>query len=208
MNASLTEIRDRWVWPKADGIAFDHIRLYAPLLRTVARYPKQRGVCVQAGGNAGMYPAILAEYYDRVITFEPEDLNFHCLTENCKRFSNVEAHQAILGDSDCTVGLTLPEGWNGSEVCVNTGAFHVDGEGSIPQVRIDDLNLDRLDFLQLDVEGYELNALRGAAKTIDKFSPVIMLECFNQGADPHPFVEELGYHRVIKGVYDQVFMRG
>lgn len=203
----LTEIRDGWIWPKADNVAFQHIRMYLPLLKTVARYSEKRRVCVQAGGNAGMYPATLAEYYDQVITFEPDDLNFYCLTENCKKFKNIEAHKAIVGNSDCHVGLEHLPGWDGDNFCVNTGSIKVSGEGPIPQMRIDDLSLKALDFLQLDVEGYELNALRGAEKTIDKFSPVIMLECFKQGADPRPFVEELGYQRIIKGVYDQVYVR-
>jgi hypothetical protein len=56
------------------------------------------------------------------------------------------------------------------------GGVHVNGEGHIPTIRIDDLNLTDCNLMQLDVEGYELNALLGAAKTIDKFKPVLCVE--------------------------------
>jgi len=204
---SLTETREGWVWPAEDDVAFRHIRMYIPLLKLAARQAPERRVAVQAGGNAGMYPAILAPMFDRVITFEPEALNFYCLSQNCQNFDNVEAYEGVVGNADNKVGLARRAGWDGDKECVNTGSIEVHGDGPIPQFRIDDLDLPHLDFLQLDVEGYELKALEGAADTIDKHSPVIMLESYEHGADPRAFVEELGYHRIIKGDYDQVYVR-
>ena len=204
---SLTEVRDGWVWPAEDDVAFGHIRMYLPLLRLAARQASDRRVAVQAGGNAGMHPAILASMFEKVITFEPEALNFYCLGQNCQKFDNVEAYEGIVGNATNKVGLARRTGWDGEKACVNTGSVEVAGEGPIPQYRIDDLNLKHLDFLQLDVEGYELKALEGAVNTIDKHSPVIMLESYEHGADPRPFVEELGYHRIVNGEYDQVFVR-
>jgi len=200
--------RDGWSWPRDDGVAFEHIQMYLPLLRLAARQAVNRRVAIQAGGNAGIHPAELAVMFDRVITFEPERLNFRCLEMNVKKFKNVEAHCGVLGDSTTPVELKRVQGMKDGELCENTGAWKVaDGGGNVPQQRIDDLNLKHLDFLQLDVEGYELKVLQGGKKTIERCSPVIMVEVMNHGEDPRPFLEDLDYHRIIKGDFDHVYVR-
>lgn len=200
-------LREGWYWPQDDDVAFDHIKMYAPLLRWAARQCKVRGTVVQAGGNAGMYPAILASMFGRVITFEPESVNFECLRLNCEPLGNVEAHFGALGERQGTVGLKVVAGLKHGELCVNTGAFRVGGEGDIPQYAIDDMDLDSLDLLQLDVEGGELSVLKGAERTICRHSPVVMLESCNHGDDAGPFLQRLGYRRLVKGAFDHIWVR-
>ena len=201
-------LREGWAWPKEDGVAFDHIKMYLPLLRLAARQATERRVAIQAGGNAGIHPVELAALFDRVITFEPEQLNFECLKMNAQEFNNIEAHCGVLGDSVAPVGLKRVQGVNDGELCENTGAWKVSGQGGdIPQQRIDDLGLEHLDFIQLDVEGYELKVLQGGRETIERCSPVIMVEIVDHGENPESFLEDLGYHRIIKGNFDHVYVR-
>ena len=49
---------------------------------------------------------------------------------------------------------------------------------------IDGLTLDRLNFIKLDVEGYECAALAGGIKTIQQHRPYIWVEFFISGVDP------------------------
>ncbi|MDH6301080.1 FkbM family methyltransferase [Polynucleobacter sphagniphilus] len=49
-------------------------------------------------------------------------------------------------------------------------------QGTIEIVRIDDLNLPKLDFLKIDVEGMELDVLRGGSKTIKHGRPWCWVE--------------------------------
>lgn len=58
----------------------------------------------------------------------------------------------------------------------NAGAHYVSGDGDIPIITVDSLQLDACDLLCLDIEGSEPLALRGAEQTIRKFRPVIMFE--------------------------------
>jgi FkbM family methyltransferase len=64
---------------------------------------------------------------------------------------------------------------------------------------IDSLNLSKLDFIKIDVEGHEYEALKGGENTIKKFKPVIFFECwvresFKEKKDKlFEYIESLGY---------------
>ena len=94
-------------------------------------------------------------------------MNFRCLCTNAPA-ENIFKFNAALGDVHRGVGLSLrPD---------NVGAHHVDGAGDIPTLLIDDLALQGCDLIYLDIEGYELPALRGAESTIERCKPVISIE--------------------------------
>ena len=72
------------------------------------------------------------------------------------------------------------------------GSSHIARSGQATSLfKIDALELDDLTLLQLDVEGFELHALKGAAKTIERCSPVILVEDNDDTCGP--FFAETGY---------------
>ena len=156
-----------FVWPGDDvecqAVVFDRLADLAQALT----YCKDFREAVQAGGNTGVWPRFLAEKFRAVYTFEPDDKNFYCLAQNCQGL-NVFKFQAALGRDRKKVGLARQPG--------NAGAHYINGYGIIPMVCVDDLSLDHCDFIQLDVEGYEMEALKGAEYTIKHCLPVVMVE--------------------------------
>jgi FkbM family methyltransferase len=73
-------------------------------------------------------------------------------------------------------------------------AYGEDHLVTVPALAIDDLKLQRLDLLKLDVEGMELEALAGAARTIAAARPLILAEHFKTGRQPlAEALERLGY---------------
>ena len=58
----------------------------------------------------------------------------------------------------------------------NCGMHRIHGEGAIPMLPLSAFNFPMLDLIQLDIEEYEINALRGAYGIIDQHKPVIILE--------------------------------
>lgn len=154
------------------GVTYEVLSKETELLETVKPFLSNNKVMVQAGGNVGMQLLKFAEYFDYVYTFEPEPKNFNCLNKNVN-YKNVIKFQACLGEKHELQDLSI---W-GNEKVLECGGFHVGGNKPyIPTLTIDDLALQSCDFIQLDVEGYELFALRGAALTIEKYKPVICIE--------------------------------
>jgi FkbM family methyltransferase len=128
----------------------------------------KKNVMVQAGGNCGLTVKPFASAFKHVYTFEPDPVNFLCLTLNIDS-PNVYKFQCCLGDEHKTIKLD-------NYSATDSGAYFVGGDGIVPTLLIDDLNLTECDLIMLDVEGYELHALNGAIETIKKYGPVICIE--------------------------------
>lgn len=167
MREGLIQIEGDW-WPASDAECRPAVTGHVQDVDIAIELCRHSRVAVQAGGNCGIWPRHLAKRFDVVYTFEPDADNFMCLSLNAPA-PNIIKMQAALGNRRTPVSLLVTPH--------NVGAHRVlESEGSIPQIRIDDLNLPACDFIQLDIEGFEYFALRGAMKTIAKFRPVIMLE--------------------------------
>jgi len=164
-----------WVWPIDDHqtfdiIVYDYFTTIRPLLEKQFGMTKD-GVVIQAGGNCGVYPLLYTEFFEHVYTFEPDPLNFYCLVNNCQ-FPQIIKFNAALSDKGELLSIenTVPS---------NRGMIKVNNTGInkyIPSMTIDSLELENVKFIQLDIEGFEVNALNGAEKTINKCKPWILLE--------------------------------
>jgi hypothetical protein len=80
----------------------------------------------------------------------------------------------------------------------------------VPCIPLDAFGLTDVDFLCLDVEGYELAALRGAEQTLHRCHPVVMLESKQlphmdgKPEDAIRFLEGMRYRRVAQAHKDVV----
>ena len=167
-----------WLRDDGDGVRDDYaspnsscnelLTVFPDVPQKVSQFVNNRHVVVQAGGNNGLYVKQYAKLFETVYTFEPVPELFYCLNRNVTE-SNVFKFQACLGDAHALVGL-------GRKINNNAGSTNVYGEGRTPTLMIDNLGLTRCDLIHLDIEGFELFALRGAIHTITAFSPVIVLE--------------------------------
>jgi len=177
-----------WLWPKADLYGWRGIfaNWRAEHRWAYLEHIRNFGVVVQAGGHCGLFPRLFAGLFQRVYTFEPDALNFHCLVHNCQR-DNVFKMNAALG-AECKM-IALQK----FKEPGNTGTHVINGQGFIPMLTVDCMNFDACDFLQVDVEGYEINVLKGAKKTIQKFKPVLSVERTNKEIED--FLNQFGYNR-------------
>lgn len=179
-----------WVWIQTDVGAWDGPKddWECSHAETIRNLVTDWSVCVQAGGNQGMYPRLLSDMFTHVYTFEPDPLNFHCLVGNCQK-DTIYKMQAALG-SEVGLARVNRSGMN------NTGCHTVstDGECFVPMLTIDSLNLKSCGLFQLDLERYEIHALKGAVETIKRCKPVIQCECGND--EILGFLSQFGYEQV------------
>ncbi len=158
---------------------------------------KRREAVVQAGGSYGVWPKELAKHYELVYSFEPEPTSFYFLCKNCPEL-NIIKLQMALGDIAGFVSMNR----------MNDTSHTVNNKGrSIPIVPIDNFRFQQCDALLLDVEGYELYALMGAANTIARYRPIILIE--DRKDYPIPAVtwlEKRGYCQAQQIQGDRIFI--
>ena len=190
-----------------DIIAPEYIHWFEPILNAHVR---DWSLVVQAGGHQGFYPRMLAEKFELVYTFEPDPMNFYCLTQNCDKL-NILKMQAALGSHTGEAHLEITEA--SGQHRVNDGQQEmfdtpVVGAFRVPMLSIDSLNLRSCGCLFIDTENYELPIIMGALQTIRKFKPLIIVEKSfwpERYAAIENILKGLGYYVAIDMTCDAVF---
>jgi len=210
MKDQVTLKENKWVWPIADEGSWEGQNRNLDLVNQVMPYVKGSSVMVQAGGNCGYILSTFADKFETVYTFEPDPVNFYCLTNNVTN-KNVIKMQCCLGYDKVPVSiqhLVRPDR------PMDIGGVHVSGVGNIPTLSIDSLNLQACNLIQFDIEGYELKALMGSVETIKKYRPVMCIEFCEKWLNRYEdnsdkltkFLEELNYEYVKSYGSDKIFL--
>jgi len=146
-------------------------------------------VIIDGGANAGFFTIPVANRIrgrnQRIISFEPQLTLFRALSGSLalNDIDFCDLRYAGLGE---TLGTALVPDINyGTPQDFGTVQLSETGAGTTVEIiTIDSLKLDRLDFVKLDVEGYECAALAGGIGTITQHRPYIWVEFFISGQEP------------------------
>jgi len=140
------------------------------------------------GANIGVYAKYLSECVGpsgRVISVEPIPPTFDILCSNVRKLglNNVELKNCAISDKEGQVRMQVPKydsgGENFYEARIDDGN---DGASSrsfvVPATTIDALlsEVSTVQFIKCDVEGHELNCIRGATRTIKRSKPAWLIE--------------------------------
>jgi len=192
---------ESWTWIEKDweGFRWPKEDWQDAIKGLIEKHVNSRTVVVQAGGLQGMYPRLLSDMFERVYTFEPDPLSFHCLVNNCQK-DNIIKIQAAVGEHNGLIDI--------NRFCEhNVGMNSVIQGNKYPMFTIDSLGLDTCDFIQLDVEGFEIPALRGASNTIDKFRPVLCIETrVGTEKEVNDYMSNLRYYNIDTYHHDSFWL--
>ena len=164
--------------------------------------------CLDIGAHIGLWTKPLLDHFKQVTAFEPIPILNQCFEKNVPA-ERVTLYKIALGSETGRIKVNLDD--------ENTGNTHISPEGNI-QVdmdRLDNFDLGKVDYIKMDVEGYELEVLKGAVGLLDKQSPVIHLELKmgnlrRLGLDKDKvryWLGLIGYKQVLKSKSEYVFCR-
>jgi FkbM family methyltransferase len=166
------------------------------------KHNKKFNHILDIGAWVGTWSMAMNEYCGRVVAFEPESVHYECLVKNVGE--DIETHQLAVGAEEKMISLSQDD---------FTQSKRVLGEGTIPMVTIDSLQLDDVDMIKIDVEGYEMEVLKGAAKTLENVQ-YLMIELNNNtkkygssNIDVEKHISSLGFKVLIDSWPDKVFYR-
>ncbi|MCY4137875.1 MAG: FkbM family methyltransferase [Rhodobacteraceae bacterium] len=177
-----------------DGM-YEHREL-AVLSRELFPLLARDSTALDIGANIGNHANYFADYFERVVAFEPNPTVATVLRTNsmARNFEVVE-----IGLSDAPGMLNFVENPQ------NIGASRITDEHSSIKIKVDKLDslveplkLHDVVFVKIDVEGHEDRVIAGAAELLSTSQPVIAMEGLyhtdrEKGARVSALLNELGY---------------
>lgn len=156
------------------------------------------------GAWCGTWSAEFAPYCKKIYAIEPDRTHVECLLKNLSYLDNIELLDYAVGDVETTVSLTNDD---------FTQARRVYPIGNILMKTVDSFQFEDVDLIKIDVEGYEMNVLRGAKDTL-KNCKFLMIELNNNSkkynssnAEIEKYLQDLGFTILIDKWPDKVFSR-
>jgi len=154
------------------------------LIKYAEQYLKDDSVILDIGANIGTWSIPLSIKNRKIYSFEPYDTSFYALCGNIflnNKENNIYPNQvALIDDSTKKTVMVLPETVNkGGCKLIETNQDNQDNTQHYILRTIDSFNFEKVDFIKLDVEGQELNVLKGGFQTILKCKPIIFFECWD-----------------------------
>ena len=153
-------------------------------------------MALDCGANIGVHTVEMAKYmtgWGRVFAVEAQERLYYALCGNIalSNLFNASAILAAIGSTEGEISVPQPNYLKpasfGSVELRHSSTTEYVGQSvsyapkdlkAVPMVTIDYICRDssRVDFIKLDVEGMEIEALNGAANVISQFRPALLVE--------------------------------
>ena len=171
-----------WWLPKEDQHFEDYFsksiqvgdkRLYQPqhIDRCFHHIKNRKQTAIDVGGHCGFWSFYLGGNFKKVYAFEPVEIFRECFKKNIPH-ENVELVPIALGNENGFVSMNVE--------LENTGATHVSNKtdvlNKVELKKLDDYEFTDIDFIKIDVEGYENQVVLGAKETLLRNKPIIIVE--------------------------------
>ena len=146
---------------------------------------------VDVGANVGIWSLPMRLHFEKVISYEPSKQNIECIKSNIP--SGIELREKAVADfngeaefhqagKNCGDGKLCREGVKSAYV--------------VPVVKLDDENLQNVDMIKIDTQGWELDVLKGMSNLINSQRPWIMNEINEEVDKCCELMENYGYETV------------
>ena len=163
------------------------------------KHVKQWRVCLDIGSNIGQWTRPLAKRFQSVVCFEPNPNFRECFKKN------IQEENVLLWP----YGLSNKE--HKAKQDFNSTVLRQE-DGDIDCRTLDSFGLTNVDFVKIDVDGFEIPLLNGARETLSKNNPVINIEMkeskrSNIVARSRQILENYGYKFHSRTKSDEVWLK-
>lgn len=167
-------------------------------VRLIKNLTNKKMVSVDIGANIGATAILLSDLTKHVYCFEPGNDTFLFLRDNTKMKNNITYFNFALGDCNKREFINTSPMSSGSYISKTNYTNFLERK-EIYIRKYDDVMLSKkVDFIKIDVEGYEWKVLSKAKKSLKKYKPVVLFElnhwCLN------------AFHRMsLPDFFDKIF---
>jgi len=163
------------------------------------KHVRQWRVCLDIGSNIGQWTRPLARRFQSVVCFEPNPNFRECFEKN------IQEENVLLWP----YGLSNKE--HKAKQDFNSTVLQQE-DGDIDCRTLDSFGLTNVDFVKIDVDGFEVPLLNGATDTLTKNNPVINIEMKRDKrsdivAKCESILQDLGYKFVNRTKSDEVWLK-
>ena len=163
------------------------------------KYVNQWRVCLDIGSNIGQWTRPLAERFQSVVCFEPNPNFRECFEKNIQE-KNVLLWPYGLSNK----AHTAKQDFNSTVLQQE--------DGDIECRTLDSFGLTNVDFVKIDVDGFEVPLLNGAMETLTKNNPVINIEMKRDKrvsvvTKCESILQDLGYQFKKRTKSDEVWLK-
>lgn len=172
----------------------DEVNFILGLLNCRRRHFGNGVIAIDGGANIGVHTIEWARYmfgWGQVIAFEAQEIIYYALAGNValNNCLNARVRLAALGENCGELPVPQPDYFKpasfgslelrehanteyiGQQISYEAGACSV-----VPMLNLDSLGLKRLDLLKVDVEGMEMDVLRGGEIVLSQKHPIMVIE--------------------------------
>jgi len=186
------------------------------------KYVKSFNHVIDIGAHVGISVIHWSKLFSKVTAFEPMIDHYNCLIKNTENLKNIECHNnAISGSEGILYGAYRSNKNSGSFQLLDSN-YQQPKKKSPRQLyeilvkKLDSFEFKSVDLIKVDVEGWELDVLKGATLTIQKHKPVLLIEFTGgnsskslHGYDVNEYLElidNLGYQKVSSIESDTIYV--
>jgi len=158
-----------------------------------------KGIFVDIGANIGKYTIKIAKQLGnegQAISIEPEPSNFQILKKNIElnNLKNVHALNLACSSKEGFIDFYINKSGTGAHSLIKKTKNKISVKSSKLDNVLLTLNLPKADLIKIDVEGAEIEVLKGAKKTLKKHPKLIIeIEDSSNLKNVRNFLERFGY---------------
>lgn len=196
----MKKLKNGWYVPDDDKrVSFlleNDLRMASPTYEKkyrdmIIKHLPNKRTFVDIGANVGIWTLPMSGHFKKIIAYEPSLQNIECLAANIS--DKVDIRKKAVADFSGQAEFRQAGKNCGDGKLCRTG---VKSTYKVEVERLDNENLENVDLVKIDTQGWELEVLKGMINIIDNQKPWIMME-INKSIDECCKIMESKNYEVI-----------